>query len=221
MQFNDQVVVITGAAGGIGIAAAKKFAAEGAKLALVDLSLEALTKAAESIPGDPLLIAANVAEEADVKAYVDRTVERFGRIDVFVNNAGVNGATAPIVDQTVENYQKVFGVNVIGAFLGLKYVMKVMIAQKSGAIVNTASNGGWLGSPGMSAYVASKHALIGINKSVALEAAPYGIRVNAVAPSGVDTAMIHDIEEYGARQGGRGAGQVPGRRAAEPLRHRR
>lgn len=195
MQFNDQVVVITGAAGGIGIAAAKKFAAEGAKLALVDLSLEALTKAAESIPGDPLLIAANVAEEADVKAYVDRTVERFGRIDVFVNNAGVNGATAPIVDQTVENYQKVFGVNVIGAFLGLKYVMKVMIAQKSGAIVNTASNGGWLGSPGMSAYVASKHALIGINKSVALEAAPYGIRVNAVAPSGVDTAMIHDIEK--------------------------
>lgn len=193
MSFQNQVVLITGAAGGIGIAAARKFAAEGARLALVDLSLEALTKAAADLPGEPLLLAADVSNEASVEKMVADTVARFGRIDVFLNNAGINGAFAPITEQTVENWTRVLNVNVIGAFLGLKHVMKVMIGQKSGAIVNTASNGGLIGAPGMSAYAASKHAVIGLNKSAALEGAAHGIRVNAVAPSGVDTAMVHDI----------------------------
>ncbi|PAD40317.1 SDR family NAD(P)-dependent oxidoreductase [Terribacillus sp. 7520-G] len=199
MEFKDKVVLITGAAGGIGIAAAKKFAAEGAKLALVDLSRETLENAAVSIEAEKLLLSANVAKEEDVVNYVQKTTEHFGRIDVFVNNAGINGEFANIVDSSVENLEKVLAVNVVGAFLGLKHVLKVMTAQKSGAVVNTASNGGLLGAPGMSAYIASKHALIGLNKTAALEVADYGVRVNAVAPSGVDTAMMRSIETNAAK----------------------
>ncbi|PYE83862.1 SDR family NAD(P)-dependent oxidoreductase [Pseudoroseicyclus aestuarii] len=193
MDFKDKVVLITGAAGGIGIAAARKFAAQGAKLALVDLSQEGLEKAAADLHG-ALLIAANVTDEQDVKAMVAKTVEQFGRIDVFVNNAGINGDFAPITEQTAENYRKVLDINVVGVALGLKHVVAQMKTQGSGAIVNTASNGGLLGAPGMSAYVASKHAVLGINKSVALEVAGDGIRVNAVCPSGVDTQMMRSIE---------------------------
>lgn len=198
MQFKDKVVLITGAAGGIGLAAARQFAAEGARLALVDLSREALEKAAADLP-DALLLAANVGKEEDTRSYVDQTVAKFGRIDVFFNNAGINGDFKPITEQSLENWERVLNVNVIGAFLGLKYVLAVMQGQKSGVVVNTASNGGTLGAPGMSAYVASKHAMIGLNKTAALEAAPFGIRVNAVAPSGVDTAMIRSIESNASK----------------------
>ncbi|MFD1426103.1 NAD(P)-dependent dehydrogenase (short-subunit alcohol dehydrogenase family) [Kroppenstedtia sanguinis] len=195
MRFSDKIVLITGAAGGIGIAAAKAFAKEGAKLALVDLSKEALEKATSSMTTeDVLLLTANVANEDEVKRYVEETVNHYGRIDVFINNAGINGKFANLVDQTAENFQAVFNVNVMGVFYGLKHVLKTMKEQKSGAIVNTASNGGLLGSPGMGPYIASKHAVIGLNKTAALEAVEYGIRVNAVAPSGVDTAMMKSIE---------------------------
>ena len=197
MLFKDKVVLITGAAGGIGIAAAKAFAAEGAKLALVDLKREPLEAAAEGL--DALLLTANVADEAEVKSYVDATLAKFGRIDVFVNNAGINGDFAPITEMAVENYQKVLNVNVIGVFLGLKYVLAQMKKQGGGAVVNTASNGGLLGAPGMSAYVASKHAVIGLNKSAALEVAKDNIRVNAVCPSGVDTQMMRSIETNAAK----------------------
>ena len=194
MDFKDKVVLITGAAGGIGIATARKFAAAGARLALVDLKLDALEVAAAGLES-ALLLSANVADEADVKTYVDKTVETFGRIDVFINNAGINGDFKQITDQSAENYRKVLDVNVIGVAMGLKHVVARMKAQgDGGAIVNMASNGGLLSAPGMSAYVASKHAVIGINKSVALEVAKDGIRVNAVCPSGVDTQMMKSIE---------------------------
>lgn len=200
MEFKDKVVLVTGAAGGIGIAAARKFAAEGAKLALVDLKMEALEKAAAGLD-EALLLTADVADEADVKAYVEQTVAHFGRIDVFVNNAGINGDFKNIEEQTFENYSNVLNINVIGVAMGLKHVVAQMKSQGGGAIVNTASNGGLLGAPGMSAYVASKHAVIGINKSVALEAAPHKIRVNAVCPSGVDTQMMRSIEERATASG--------------------
>ncbi|MDT0681055.1 glucose 1-dehydrogenase [Roseicyclus sp. F158] len=194
MDFQGKVVLITGAAGGIGLAAARKFAAEGAKLALVDLDKSTLQDATGDIEG-ALLLPANVTDEADVKRYVDETVKAFGRIDVFVNNAGINGDFKTIDEQSFENYRNVLDVNVIGVAMGLKHVVAQMKAQgNGGAIVNTASNGGLLGAPGMSAYVASKHAVIGINKSVALETAGDGIRVNAVCPSGVDTQMMRSIE---------------------------
>ena len=195
-NFSNKVVLITGAAGGIGIATAKAFAEQGAKLALVDLNKEALEKAAKDAGlNDALLLTANVTNEDEVKKYVDDTVEQYGRIDSFINNAGINGDFANIVDQTVENYKNVLNVNVIGVFLGLKYVMKVMIEQKQGSIVNLASNGGLLGAPGMSSYVASKHAVIALNKTAALEGAEHGIRSVAVCPSGVDTQMMRSIEK--------------------------
>ncbi|PMC33775.1 oxidoreductase [Bacillus sp. UMB0899] len=195
MSFIGKVVLITGAANGIGLAAAKAFAAEGAKLALVDLKLESLEKAASSIKADDvLLLAADVSKEEEVKQYVTETKNKYGQIDVFINNAGINGKFGLLDDQTVDNYQAVFGVNVLGAFLGLKYVLPIMKEQRSGAVVNTASNGGLLGAPGMGLYVASKHAVLGLNKTASLEAADYGVRVNAVAPSGVDTQMMKSIE---------------------------
>ncbi|RLL47084.1 glucose 1-dehydrogenase [Oceanobacillus piezotolerans] len=195
MSFEDKVVLITGAAGGIGLATAKSFAKEGAKLALVDLNQETLEKAASTIDAtDVLTLTANVAKEEEAKAYVEKTKEHYGRIDVFINNAGINGDYQFITDITEENIKKVLDVNVMGVFFGLKYVLQVMKEQKSGAVVNTASNGGWLGAPGMSAYVASKHAVVGITKSAALEGAQYGVRVNAVAPTAVDTDMMKRIE---------------------------
>lgn len=204
MDFKDKVVLITGAAGGIGLAAARKYAAEGAKVALVDLKLDALEQAAGDMDG-ALLLSADVSSEDDVKDYIAKTVEAFGRIDVFVNNAGINGDFKPITDQTVDNYRKVLDINVIGVALGLKHVVAQMKKQGGGAIVNTASNGGLLGAPGMSAYVASKHAVIGINKSVALEVAGDNIRVNAVCPSGVDTQMMRSIEENATASGSENA----------------
>ena len=204
MDFKDKVVLITGAAGGIGLAAARKYAAEGAKVALVDLKLDALEQAAGDMDG-ALLLSADVSSEDDVKDYIAKTVEAFGRIDVFVNNAGINGDFKPITDQTVDNYRKVLDINVIGVALGLKHVVAQMKKQGGGAIVNTASNGGLLGAPGMSAYVASKHAVIGINKSVALEVAGDNIRVNAVCPSGVDTQIMRSIEENATASGSENA----------------
>ncbi|MCV9887899.1 SDR family NAD(P)-dependent oxidoreductase [Metabacillus halosaccharovorans] len=195
MSFTGKVVLITGAANGIGLAAAKAFATEGAKLALVDLKLDALEKAASSIKADDvLLLAADVSKEEEVQQYVAETKNKYGHIDVFINNAGINGKFGLLDDQTMDNYQAVFGVNVLGAFLGLKHVLPIMKEQRSGAVVNTASNGGLLGAPGMGLYVASKHAVLGLNKTAALEAADYGVRVNAVAPSGVDTQMMKSIE---------------------------
>lgn len=195
MDFQDKVVLITGAAGGIGIATAKKFAKEGAKLALVDLKLDVLKEAAAEIDlPDILLMDGNVTKEEDVKSFVEKTKKTFGRIDVFINNAGINGAFKNLTEQTTENFDAVMNVNVKGVFYGLKYVMQVMNEQKSGAIVNMASNGGLLGAPGMGLYVASKHAVIGLTKSAALEGAANNIRVTAVAPSGVDTQMMKSIE---------------------------
>lgn len=195
MEFKDKVVLITGAAGGIGAATAREFAKEGAKLALVDLSMDALEDLAKTLNTDDyLLVTADVRDEEQVKNYVDKTVERFGRIDVFINNAGINGGFHPITEQPTENLKNVIEVNLYGAYWGLKYVLQVMKKQKSGSVVNMASVGGLIGSPGMSAYIASKHALIGINKCAAIEVVDYGIRVNAVCPSGVDTDMMKRIE---------------------------
>ncbi len=198
MRFQDKVVLLTGASGGIGIKTAALFQAEGAKLALVDINEETLQKAADEAnldKGNTLLLTGNVAKESEVESFVKQTVERFGRIDVFINNAGINGDFGLLTDQTLNNFQNVLNVNTTGVFLGLKYVMQVMKKQQSGVIVNTASNGGLIGAPGMGAYAASKHAVIGLTKTAALEGAADNIRVVAVAPSGVDTAMVRAIEQ--------------------------
>ena len=193
--YEGKVVLITGGAGGIGLASAKKFASEGAKLALVDMNQEVVDKAAKEIENaEVITFSADVTKEEDVERFVQGTKDHYGRIDVFLNNAGVNGKTEDLIDITKENIEQVFAVNVFGVFYGLKHVLRVMKEQKNGSVINMGSIGSWLGSPSMSPYVASKHAVAGITKSAALEAAEYGVRVNAVAPHAVETEMMRRIE---------------------------
>lgn len=195
MFYEGKSVIITGAAGGIGSAFAKMAAAEGAKLTLVDQNQQDLERVAQELDHDHVqVVTADVTKEEDTASYVQQAKDAYGSVDVFVNNAGINGEFANLVDQSMDNLDAVLGVNVKGVFAGLKYVMKAMIEQGGGAIVNLASNGGLLGAPGMGPYVASKHAVIGLTKTAALEGADHNIRVNAVAPSGVDTQMMRSIE---------------------------
>ncbi|WP_209123287.1 SDR family NAD(P)-dependent oxidoreductase [Alkalihalobacillus sp. BA299] len=204
-QFQDKVVLITGAAGGIGKALAQKVSEEGAKLALVDLNLEAVQNIITELglnEDQALTIAADVANEDQVKSYVDQTVNKYGRIDCFFNNAGVEGTYGNIETQKVDDLDFVFNVNVKGVFLGLKYVVPVMKNQGYGSILNTSSLAGLMGAPGFSPYVASKHAVIGLTRSLANEVTAEGIRVNALCPGVINTRMMRQIEENVAPGGG-------------------
>ena len=197
MNFAGKSVLVTGGGGGIGSAAAEAFARNGAKVAVVDMKLEAAAACAERIRaagGTAIEIQADVTKSADVKAYVDRTVGEFGTIDCFFNNAGILGTITPTIEYDEAMFDAVLGVNVKGVFLGLRQVIPVMIANGGGAIVNTASVAGLVGTPNMPAYVASKHAVIGLTNAVSGEVARRGIRVNAVCPGPVQTDMIESVQ---------------------------
>jgi NAD(P)-dependent dehydrogenase (short-subunit alcohol dehydrogenase family) len=191
--MNRPVVLITGALTGIGRATAIAFASDGALL-VVSGRREAEGKALEAelrrLGAEASFIRADVSREDDVRALVDGTVARFGRIDAAVNSAGNEGPRGPIVEQTVENYAAVFDTNVLGLFLCLKHELRVMTAQKSGSIVNISSTYGHQGGAGASLYAGSKHAVEGLTRSAALESAALGVRVNAVAPGPIDTGML-------------------------------
>jgi NAD(P)-dependent dehydrogenase (short-subunit alcohol dehydrogenase family) len=197
MDFNGKVALVTGGGNGIGRAACIAFARHGAKIVTVDrdgAAAEATAGIVRQNGGEALAVTADVTRSAEVQAYVKATIDKFGRIDCFFNNAGIEGKVTPIVDYDDAVFDAVIGVNVKGVFLGLKHVMPHMIRQKSGAIVNTASVAGLVGTPGMPAYVASKHAVLGLTKTAAGEVARQGVRVNAVCPGPVDTRMIHALE---------------------------
>jgi len=198
MSFADKVVLITGAAGGIGSATVKLFAEKGAKVSLVDLRMGDLERTAKELnlqEGKYLLIPADVAKEEEVIKYVTKTKEHFGRIDVFYNNAGIEGAISDLANYPSDVFNKVVDINIRGAFFGLKYVLQVMLEQKSGSIINCSSIGGLKGMPGTSAYVASKFAIIGMTKTAAKEYATQGIRVNAICPAMINTRMMRSIEQ--------------------------
>jgi NAD(P)-dependent dehydrogenase (short-subunit alcohol dehydrogenase family) len=198
MDFKGKVAIVTGGANGIGRATSLGFAQYGAKVVVVDrdgAGAKGVAGAIEQKGGQAISVTADVTKTADVQAYVKAALDRFGRIDCFHNNAGVEGTITPIAEYDEAMFDQVMGVNVKGVFLGLRHILPVMIQQKSGSVVNTASIAGLVGSPNMAPYVASKHAVIGITKAVAGEVAGHGIRVNAVCPGPVDTRMIHSVEQ--------------------------
>jgi NAD(P)-dependent dehydrogenase (short-subunit alcohol dehydrogenase family) len=187
------VILITGALTGIGRATALAFAKEGAAV-VVSGRREAEGKALEaelrSLGSQAAFIAADVRDEEEVRRLVDETVARFGRLDVAVNNAGTEGKPGPVTAQTPESYAAMFDTNVLGTLLSLKHELRVMQPQGAGSIVNISSTMGERGAANLSLYVASKHAVEGLTKSAALEAAAFGVRVNAVAPGPTETAML-------------------------------
>ncbi len=194
-RLDGKVAVITGGAGVIGMAAGKLFAQEGARVLLVDLNKNALDQAVQNIgSGSVSFAVADVSQPDQVQAYVNTAVDRYGGIDVFLNNAGIEGAVLPIADYPVDVFDKVIAVNVRGAWLGLKYVIPVMAQKGAGSIVISSSVAGVTGSSGVSAYNCSKHAVIGIMRSAALECAPLNIRVNTINPSPVESRMMRSLE---------------------------
>jgi NAD(P)-dependent dehydrogenase (short-subunit alcohol dehydrogenase family) len=191
--MSTPVVLITGALTGIGRATAIAFANEGARLIVSgrrDLEGKALEAELLGLGAEAGFILADVRHEKDVIGLVDGTVARFGRLDVAVNNAGTEGSPGPVTDVSAEAYSATFDTNVLGTLLGLKHELRVMQAQGSGSIVNISSTFGERGGANFSLYSGSKHAVEGITKSAAIEAAAYGVRVNAVAPGPTETAML-------------------------------
>jgi NAD(P)-dependent dehydrogenase (short-subunit alcohol dehydrogenase family) len=216
--MSNPVVLITGALTGIGRATALAFARDGASVVVSgrrDEAGQALVGELRALGAEAEFVKADVRHESEVQNLVDRTVARFGRLDVAVNNAGTEGKPGPVTEQTAESYGATFDTNVLGVLLSMKHELRVMQAQGSGSIVNLSSTMGHRGAPGASLYTASKHAVEGLTKSAALEAAAFGVRVNAVAPGPIETAMLGRITGSADRKAGLVAG-VPLKRAGRP-----
>jgi NAD(P)-dependent dehydrogenase (short-subunit alcohol dehydrogenase family) len=194
--LSTPIVLITGALTGIGRATAIAFAKEGARL-VVSGRREAEGRALEAelrgLGAEVEFVIADVRYEKDVSDLVDRAVARFGRLDIAVNNAGTEGKPSPVTDVSAETYAATFDTNVLGTLFGLKHELRIMQAQGSGSIINISSTMGERGAANLSLYTGSKHAVEGITKSAALEAAAYGVRVNAVAPGPTETAMLNRL----------------------------
>jgi NAD(P)-dependent dehydrogenase (short-subunit alcohol dehydrogenase family) len=217
-NMNNPVVLVTGALAGIGRATALAFAREGARIVVSgrnDKAGDALVGELRALGTEAEFVRADVRAERDLQNLVDKTVARFGRLDIAVNNAGTEGTPGPITEQTAERYAGTFDTNVLGVLLSMKHELRVMQAQGSGSIVNLSSTMGHRGAPGASLYTASKHAVEGLTKSAALEGAAFGIRVNAVAPGPVETAMLDRFTGSAERKSGLVAG-VPLKRAGRP-----
>ncbi len=219
-QLENKVAIITGGAGSIGKTTAKLFLEEGAKVVLVDIS-ETQLKAVVSDLGSKNVAycVADVSKAIEVQGYVNEAVKLFGKIDVFFNNAGIEGVVQPIVDYPEDVFDKVIAVNVKGIWLGNKYVLPQM--NEGGSIIMTSSVAGLLGFAGLGAYVTSKHAVVGIMRATAIEAAALKIRVNSIHPSPVNNRMMRSIEEGAAAGHGEEVkkqfeASIPLKRYAEP-----
>jgi NAD(P)-dependent dehydrogenase (short-subunit alcohol dehydrogenase family) len=202
LLLSGKVVLITGAASGIGATAAVAFAEHGARVALADINREGGIETVTTVEkggGEALFIEADVRSETDVALMIRATVEHFGRVDCAFNNAGIDGQAGPLHQSTTENWHEVVGVNLTGVWLCLKYEITQMLEQGAGSIVNAASVAGLVGvHHGLSAYVAAKHGVVGLTRAAALEYAQQRIRVNAVCPGVVRTAMLADLIRQGA-----------------------
>jgi NAD(P)-dependent dehydrogenase (short-subunit alcohol dehydrogenase family) len=205
IRLDGRVAVVTGAAGVIGAATIKLLAERGARIVAVDRNAELLQDAIQDLPAqaEALAVTADVTQEDEVADYVRAATDKFGAIDVFYNNAGTEGDITPIMRYSLETFRRVLDVNVVGVFLGLKHVLPVMLKQDRGSIINTASIAGLIGSPEISAYTASKHAVIGLTKSAAIDCTGTNVRVNCVCPGLIDSRMLSAIIK------GRNPGNAP------------
>ena len=203
--MDTPVVLITGALTGIGRATAIAFAREGARIVISgrhEDAGQALATELRDLGAEAEFIRADVREDDDVRALVDRTVARFGRLDAAVNNAGTEGKLGPVTEQSRDSFAATFDTNVLGTVLGMKHEMRVMQEQGHGSIVNVSSTYGHKGAAGASIYTASKHAVEGLTKSAALEGAAFDVRVNAVAPGPVETGMLNRFTGSSERKAG-------------------
>jgi NAD(P)-dependent dehydrogenase (short-subunit alcohol dehydrogenase family) len=195
-RLTGKVAIITGGAGGIGAAAAKLFTDEGAKVLLVDRNESALQRVVDTLDSAVAsYTVADVTQPAEVQGYIQTALERYQGIHIVLANAGVEGVIQPITDYPVDVFDQVMAVNVRGVWLGLKYAIPAMRARGGGSIIITSSTAGIRGSVGLSAYTTSKHAVIGLMRTAALECAPWGIRVNTVNPAPIETRMMRSLEE--------------------------
>src|SRR5580692_9387123 len=216
--MSDQVVLITGALTGIGRAAAIIFAQEGAHIVVSgrrDKEGQALVAELQGLGAEAIFVRTDVRKDEDVRNLADQTVKRFGRLDIAVNNAGTEGTPGPVTEQTAESYAATFDTNVLGTLLSMKHELRVMLPQQSGSIVNISSTFGHTGAPGASVYSASKHAVEGLTKSAALEAAGTGVRVNVIAPGPIETPMLNRFAKTEEKKAGL-VSNVPLKRAGKP-----
>jgi NAD(P)-dependent dehydrogenase (short-subunit alcohol dehydrogenase family) len=202
-RLSGKVAIITGGAGGIGLATAQLFTDEGAQVLLVDRREAALQSAVQTIGGAVSYVVADITQPEQVQHYVQTALERYQGIDILLANAGIEGVIQSIPDYPLEVFDEVMAVNVRGVWLGLKYVIPAMRARGGGSIVITSSTAGIRGGMGLSAYITSKHAVIGLMRTAALECASWGIRVNTVNPAPIETRLMHSFEEMRTTRIGR------------------
>lgn len=192
MRLRGKTAIITGAGGTIGAATARLFVKEGARVALIDRDVEAVASVADELGDSALALVADVTKEADVERYAASAADRLGAIDIFFNNAGIAGQIRPLTSFVAEEFDAVIAINVRGVFLGLKHVLPIMADE--GSVIVTSSVAGLRGSSGLGAYCASKHAVMGLVKTAAIECAPRRIRVNSINPGPVEGPMMRGLE---------------------------
>ncbi|MGN7942335.1 glucose 1-dehydrogenase [Virgibacillus sp. 6R] len=215
----SKVAIITGAGSGLGQATAVRLAEEGVNIVAVDVSEKGGNETVELVKKlgvESIFIKADVSKAAEVKKYVDETVERFGKIDYFFNNAGISGSGKFYLDTTIDEIEQIVGINLMGALYGVRYVAEVMLKNGGGSIVNTASSAGVIGQDSVVTYSATKHAIVGITKSMVAEYAKDGLRVNAIAPGPTETPMVKAFYEANPEMKANATGGIPQKRLGTP-----